>query len=137
MQVPFVVGIAAVALLVLLRHYAARRVAARQGQFVWLMFVPTLIGGIAFLWAGIQMLAAAPPVGVVSAIAGGIYLTVVLRFLMRLSRSVTSAAPQDDLATAMTEPFVDFVRATMGLVLIAGLVAMVGLIVLGVSLAVR
>jgi amino acid transporter len=131
------VGIAVVAALVLLRYFAARRVAARQGQFVWLAFVPTLIGAVVILWTGVQMLATMPVVGVVIMIAGGIYLAVALRFLSRLSRSVTAAGPEDDVGAAMTESLVDYMSTIMGLLLIAGLVALVGLIVWGVSQAAR
>jgi hypothetical protein len=67
-----------------------------------------VIGGIMIAWAGIQMLATAPLVGAAMAIGGGIYLTVVLRLLARLTRSVTSAGPKDDIGTAVTEPIVDY-----------------------------
>jgi hypothetical protein len=131
------VGIAVVAALVLLRYVAARRVAARQGQFVWLAFVPILIGAIVILWTGVQMLATEPIVGVVILIAGGIYLAGTLRFLTRLSRSVTAAGPQDDIGAAMTEPLVDYMSTLMGLLLIAGPVSLVGLIAWGVGQAAR
>ncbi len=131
------VGIAVVAALVLLRYFAARRVAARQGQFVWLAFVPTLIGAIVILWTAVQMLATEPVVGVVILIAGGMYLAGALRFLARLSRSVTAAGPQDDIGAAMTEPLVEYMSTLMGLLLIGGLVAFVGLIAWGVSQTAR
>jgi hypothetical protein len=137
MDSPAVVGIAVVAALVLLRYFAARRVAARRGQFVWLVFVPTPIGCVVILWTGVQMLATMPVVGVVIVIAGGIYLAVAVRFLSRLSRSVTAAGPQDDIGAAMTEPLVDYMSTLIGLLLIGGLVALVGLIVWGVSQAAR
>jgi len=135
MDSPLALGIAVVALLVVIRHMAARRVLAQQGQFVWLMFVPTLIGAVVVLWAGTQMLAKVPIGGVLMVIAGGVYLAVVLRFLTRLSRSVSAAGPQDDLATTVTEPVVDYVSTMAGLLLIGGLVAVVGLIVWGVTQA--
>lgn len=137
MDSPAVVGIAVVAALVLLRYFAARRVAARQGQFVWLAFVPTLIGAVVILWTAVQMLATAPVAGVVIMVAGGIYLAVALRFLTRLSRSITAAGPQDDIGAAMTEPLADYMSTMVGLLLIAGLVTLVGLIVWGVSQAAR
>lgn len=134
---PVILGAAVVAVLVALRHVAARRVVARQGQFVWLMFGPTLIGGIVILWAGIQLFTTVPIVGAAMTIAGGVYLAVVLRFLARLSRAVSSAGPQDDIGAAITDPVVDYVSTMMGLILIGGLVAVVGLIVWGVSQAAR
>ena len=50
-----IVAIAVVAFFVLLRHFAARRVLAGHGRFVWLMFLPTLLVSVALLWAPIQM----------------------------------------------------------------------------------
>lgn len=135
MDTPVVFGIAVVALLVVIRHFAARRVLARQGQFVWLMFVPTQIGAVVILWAGIQTLATVPIVGALMVIAGAVYLAVVLRFLTRASRSISAAGPQDDIGTALIEPVVDYMSTVMSLVLIGGLVALVGLIVWGVTQA--
>jgi hypothetical protein len=137
METPVLVGIAFVVLLVGARHYAARRVMARQGQFVWLMFVPTLIGGIVIPWAGLQVLTTAPLVGASMVIGGGIYLAVILRFLTRLSRTVTSTGSEDDIGTAVTESIVDYLGAVVGLTLIGGLVAVVVLIAWGVSQAAR
>ena len=133
MEMPVVVGIVVVALLVLLRLFAARRVAARQGHFVWLMFVPTLFWGVAILWVSMGMLVSAPLLGALTAISGAIYLAVFVRFLTRLSRSVTATGPQDDITTAMTEPLVDYTSTMVGLLLIGGLAAVVGLIIWGVS----
>ena len=130
-----VVGIVVVALLVVVRHIAARRVAARDGRFVWPMFVPTLIVGVVILYVSIQILATEPLLGAVMAVGGVIYLVTLVRFLVRLSRSVTSATPQDDLATAITEPMVDYMSTMVGLGLIGGVVAVVVLIVWGVTRA--
>jgi hypothetical protein len=136
MEIP-VAGIAAVVFLVLLRHFAARRVSARQGRFVWLLFVPTLFGSVVILWASAQTFASAPILGALMAVAGAIYLAVLVRFLTRLSRAVTSAGPQDDVEAAITDPLVDSMSTLMGLILIVGLVAVVGLIVWGVGQAAR
>ena len=131
METLVLVGIAFVVLLVGVRHYAVRRVMARQGQFVWLMFLPTLIGGIVIPWAGLQMLATAPLVRASMVIFGGIYLAIVLRFLTRLSRTVTSTGAEDDISTAVTEPLVDYLGTIVGLTLIGGIVAVVVLIAWG------
>lgn len=134
---PVVLGLVVVALLVAVRHFAARRVLARQGQFVWLMFIPMLVGGVVILWAGIQLLATVPIAGVATTLAGSLYLALLLRVLARLSRSVSSAGPQDDIGTAVTEPLVDYLSTTMGLMLVGGVVAVVALIVWGISQAAR
>jgi hypothetical protein len=132
MQLPLFTGLAVVLVLGLLRHYARRRVAAGQGEFVWLMFLPTLLGGFVILGAGIQMLTTTPAAGVVMAITGSVYLAVLIGFLTRSSRAVTASGPE-----AMIEPLVDYTRTLVGLILIGGLAALVGLIVWGVSQAAR
>lgn len=130
-------GIVLVVLVVLLRHFAARRVRARQGQFVWLMFVPTLFGSVVILWVSIQVFASAPLLGALMAIGGGIYLFVLIRFLTRLSRSVTAATPEDDIGAVILEPVADYMTAWSAMMLIGGLVAVVGLIVWGVTQTAR
>ncbi len=135
MDSPLLPGIAVAVLLVTVRHVAARRVLARQGQFVWLMFAPTLIGAVVIVWVGIQMVTTVPAVGVLLVIAGVVYLAVARRFLTRAARSVSAAGPQEDIGTALTEPLVDYMTTIAGLVLIGGVVALIGLIAWGVTQA--
>jgi hypothetical protein len=134
-EAPVVVGVGVVAVLVLVRHAAARRVAAGRGGSVWLMFVPTLAGGFAILGAGIQLLPTATPAGIVMAIVGSTYLAILIGFLTRLSRAATAAGTEDDIAAALTEPLADFTSSVVGLLLIGALVALVGLTVWGASQA--
>lgn len=134
---PVIVGVAVVALLVALRHLAARRVVARQGQYVWLMFAPTLIGGIVILWAGIQMLTTVPILGAAMTIAGGLYLALLVRLLVRLPHTVSSAGPLDDIGEAIIEPVVDYISTFTALALVGGLVAVVALIVWGIGQTAR
>jgi len=137
MDTPVVVGIAVVAVLVLLRHCAARRVAARQGRFVWLLFAPELFCSVVILLVSIRVFTSAPIVGVLIAISGVICLAALVRFLTRLSRSVTSTGPQADITEAVVEPLVDYSLTLVGLLLAGSLIALVGLIIWGVSLAAR
>jgi hypothetical protein len=134
-ELPIVAGIAVVVFLFATRQYAYRRVAARDGRFVWLVFLPTLLGGFAILGAGVQMLVTLPPVGVVMVVTGSVYLAVLLGFLTRVSRSVNSAGPGDDIGEALTQPLGEYVITLMGLVLIGGIAALVGLLVWAVSQA--
>jgi hypothetical protein len=130
MEVPFVTGSVVVALLTLVRRYAGRHAAAGEGEFLWLMFLPTLLGGFVILGAGIQMLVTVPAAGVVMAVTGSVYLAALFGFLTRSSRAVTPAGPQ-----ALIEPLVDYTTALVGLVLIGGVAALVGLLVWAVSQA--
>ena len=124
------------ALLFVIRLYGLRRIAAGQGRFVWLASMPFLIPVAMILWGGVHILADEPLVGVVLLVVGGIYAALLLRFLTRFSRIVTSVGANGDRAAAM-EPAVDFTVTMVGLMLIGGLVAVVGLIVWGVSEAAR
>jgi hypothetical protein len=129
-ELPLVVGIVVLVLLALVRAYARRRVATRDGRFIWLVFLPTLIGGFVILGAGVQMLVTAPAVGVVMAITGSVYLAVLIGFLTRASRSATASGPE-----AMTEPLVDYIGTLTGVLLIGAVSAAVGLVVWAASQA--
>jgi len=131
-EVQVVIGIVALISLFLLRLFAVGRVAARQGQFVWLVFIPTLLIGVAMLWVSIQVFARDPFLGALVAVIAVIYLVTLVRFLRGMSRSVSSSAPEEDLVTAITEPFAEYVGTTVALGLIAGVIALFGLLIWGV-----
>jgi hypothetical protein len=131
-----VVAVAGAAILSMLLLYGRRRVAAGQGRFVWLMSAHLLVGAGMILWGGVHILADEPLVGVALLVGGGIYVVILFRFLTRLSRSITSVGAGGDLTAAM-EPAVDFTVTMVGLMLIGGLVAVIALIVWGVSQAAR
>jgi hypothetical protein len=132
-ETPVAIGLIAVTLLFLLRRYAARRVAARRGRFVWLYFLPTLFGSLVILWASIQLFSNAPLLSVVMTIVGLVYFAALVRLLTLVSSSITAAKSQDELVTAVTEPMVDYSVTIMGLVLIVGLLALVAVIIWGLS----
>jgi hypothetical protein len=135
MDSSLLIGVTAVAFLLLLRRYAARRMVARQGQFIFIWFLPTLIFGFLVLGRGIQMLPVSPPAGVVVTVTGSIYLALLLGMLTRVSRSISSAGPGDDIGAAMTEPLGEYMISVLGLVLIGGIAALVGLLVWAASQA--
>ena len=128
-----IVAIAVVAFFVLLRHFAARRVLAGHGRFVWLMFLPTLLVSAALLWVPIEMFTTAPLLGALAAIISVIYASLLLRLLIRLNRSVNAAGPQGDIASVIAEPLGEYMVSLFAVVLIGALVAVVTLIVWAVS----
>jgi hypothetical protein len=129
------VGIAGVAFLILARHYAARRLAARHGPFIFVLFLPTLIFGFLVVGIGIRGLGSSPAVGAVIVLTGSVYLALLLGFLTKASRSVSSGRPGDDVVEALTQPLGEFMTSVMGLVLIGGLAGLVGLLVWAASQA--
>jgi hypothetical protein len=118
---PLVAGVAVVVLLIAVRHYAIRQVAAGHGRFVWLMFGQSFISGLALLWVATRMFAMAPVAAVVTTVAGCIYLLALVRFLTRLSRSVNGAGGQGEAGIAMTDLLLKYLLAWLGVVLIGGL----------------
>jgi hypothetical protein len=135
MDRPLLIGIAAVAFLILLRRFAVRRIAARQGQFILVWFLPTLAFGFVVVGTGIQMLPSSPPAGALMVVTGSVYLALLLGSLTRASRSISAAGPGDDIGEAVTQPLGEYMVSVMGLVLIGGLVGLVGLLVWGASQA--
>ena len=130
-----VVGAVAVAAYVCLRIVAARRVTAGDGRFVWVVFAPTLVGCVAILWASATAQITMPLVGVPLAAGAVIYLLSAVRFLTRSMTRVDHARTPDEIASAVTEPFVEHMTLLIALMLIGGLVAVAGLIAWGVSRA--
>jgi hypothetical protein len=129
MERPLLVGIAGVAFLILVRHYAARRVAAGRGQFILLLFLPTLMFGFVVVGIGIQELQSSAAGGAVIVVTGSVYLALLLGFLTRASRSVTAAGPGDDVAEALTQSAGEFLVSVMALLLIGSLAGVIGLLV--------
>ena len=128
-----VVGAVAVVAFVCLRIVAARRVAAGDGRFVWVVFAPTLVGCVAILWAAASDLTTMPLVGVPLAAGAVIYLSSSVRFLTRTMTGVDHARTPDEIAAAVTDPFVEHVTLLIVLGLIGGLIAVAALIAWGVS----
>jgi hypothetical protein len=132
---PAVVGVGVVALLVVVRRLAVRRVVARQGKFVWLVFAPSVIASLAVVLIGIWNLGRIPFGGAAMILAGGLYLLIVVRFLARLSGSVSSTAPEADLVTAITPALTEYFATMAAVMLIGGLLIVAGLILWGISQA--
>ena len=127
--------VAAVGLTVL-RVYAARRVAARQGQFVWLMFPATLIGPLAIAWAAVQLLPRCSgderhPGRECRWLRG-------LRWCDSTSACPAPCRPRHparSIPVTVTDAYAEHVTAMLGFILLGGLVAMVALLVWAVSQA--
>ena len=76
-----------------------------------------------------------PLMGVPLAVGAVIYLSSNVRFLRRTMTGVNQARTPDEIAAAVTDPFVEHVTLLIVLVLIGGLIAVAGLIAWGVSRA--
>ena len=123
--------------LTVLRVFAARRVAAREGRFVWLMFPATLIGPLAIAWAAVQLFPDAPVMSATLAASAVGYGALMVRFHVRLSRAVSSAPPGQAMPVTATDVYADHLTTMLGFILLSGLVAMVALLIWAVSQAGR
>ena len=128
---PLVVGV--VVLVAAGRHVARRRVAAGQGAWVWVIFAPMILGGLVSLWAAGTMLAAAPVIGIATAVVVCLYLASVVLMLGRASRGISAATSPEELESALTVPMTDHAVRLMGAMLLGGLIAVVALIIYGVT----
>ena len=132
METPVVVGFAAVAALVLLRIVGAAGVASRRGAFVWVVFFPSVLIGGLILWVAVEVAPSSPIVAGLLALFGVAYLVLVVRWLARLSRSVSSTQPGEDLGAALVEPLSGFAGALTALVLMFAILTMGVLLVAAV-----
>ena len=125
----------AVPLFVWLRIVAARRVAAGDGRFVWVVFGPTLVIGVALVWVALTEVTTLLPVTVVLAIGALAYLLSAVRATSRAMTGVKQARTPDEIAAAVTDPFVEHMTILIVLGLIGGLIAVAALIAWGVTRA--
>ena len=130
-----VVGAVAVAAFVWLRIVAARRVAAGDGRFVWVVFAPSLVAGMGLVAAAAADFGASPIVGVAFAIGAVIFLFSAVRFTMRAASGVDRARSADEIAAAVTDPFIEHTVLLISLILVGGLLSVAALIVWGISRA--
>jgi hypothetical protein len=138
MEWPAVSAIAVVLVAIVpLRLFAGRQVRAGRGRFVWVIFAPTLLVTAAPLWVAAVLFPTQPLLAVFLAIGGLVFLGLLVLLLIRVSGGVSAAAPGEARADAVLKPLTDYVAATMGLLLIGGLVALVALLILAVSQAGR
>ena len=129
METPVILGSVAVGALLLLKLVGVAGIASRRGAFVWVVFLPSLFLAGLILWVAIQVAPSSLIVAAVIALFGAAYLVLLVRWLVRQSRSVSETQPAEDLGAALVEPLSGFAGATTALVLMFALVAVAVLIV--------
>ena len=132
-----VAGAAAVLVLVALRLIGVRAMGRRDGRFFWLIFVPSAFAAAVTVWFSIQVLWSWPLIGLPLGILAVLNAATLIRLISRVSRAVMATGPGDDIGAAAIEPFEDYAGVLTGVMLLGGLVAIVGLIILAVSQATR
>jgi len=130
LAVPEIIAIAiAVAALIAFRHYAARQVVARRGNFIWAFAFPMVLGPAVIVWAGLSLLSDAQAFGGVMLIAGLAIGTAELMFFRRISRAISAAPDGQDLGEALVKPTADFMLLMTGAGLIFAIVCCGALVV--------
>ena len=131
-EVELAVFVGLIAVAVAIRLVAARRVAAGDGRFVWLVFLPLVVACAAVVVLGLMVVSNSLALGAVMIVVGVVLGAASLRMSSTMSASVSKILPGGDITAAVTEPIAD-VALLWGLLLAGGaLLAVIGLIVWGV-----
>ncbi len=130
MELAVFVGL--IAVVVAIRLVAARRVAAGDGRFVWLVVLPLLLANAAVIVLGVKVASNSLVVGALMIATGVALGAASLRMSSRMSASISQTPRGGDVTAAVTEPLANF-ALLWGLLLAGGaLLAVVGLIVWGI-----
>jgi hypothetical protein len=112
------------AVLLVFRHIAIRRLGSRTG-YAWLTFAPGFVFPAVILWLSISLVGRQPILGLVLWLVGLGYCWL----LVRIARAAATASTPAEVIIATQAPTTDFV-------LITTILAVVGLIVLGIGMIV-
>ena len=131
MELPVFVGLIAVVIAIWL--VGARRVAAADGRFVWLVLLPLLVANGAVIVLGIKVATTSLVLGGLMVVVGVGLLAASVRMSSRMSASVSRTLPGGDITAALTEPLANFALLWGLLLAGAALVVVVALIVWGIA----
>ena len=120
------------ALLMLVRHLAARRVARGDGRFVWLVFLPSMVGFAALVVIGAQTTGTSPIAGIAMASIGLVFVVAMIKTFATMSARISAMHPGGDITPALTGPLANFALLWGVLLAVLALVAVIVLVVWGV-----
>jgi hypothetical protein len=106
--VEVVVGVALLGIWIGVRHYAARRIAAGQGRFVWLAFAPTALLMIYVLWIAVGLWATHPLMAVGIGLIGVPSLVLFTRGMRRMAADAGNADVAGNLSSSFSDYFIWF-----------------------------
>ena len=127
--VAFVAGAAA---LLVTGHFAARQVRRGRHRWVWLVRPWLLITPVLFVWGAWQTFETSLVAGLILVAFAILYGAAVYAMFHRMSARLSTTPPGADLFDAMAKPIEDFEVSIIGVTLIAGVIAVVVLIGVGV-----
>ncbi len=117
-----------------LRLLAARWVRAGHGNAVWLVSSPVLVMNAAVIVFGVSLGPAQPVIGTLIALVGAVVLAVFVNAFIDMSKRVSAMPANGDVSLALTDPLANVGVFMAGLFAVGGLVAVVVLVVWGLSL---
>lgn len=108
-------------LLVAGRMYAARKVAAGDAGYLWILFaVPLLIGGV-LMWAGLVMIYSSPVAGAFMLLFGVVWAIAAWRLVQSSSKGVRTATTPESRFDALFPVMSKFLLTTTVLGLLIGI----------------
>jgi hypothetical protein len=116
------ITVAVVVAILMLRHYAARQIAARRGRFVWAFAVPMLIGPPAMMWSAVGFAESSPRFAVLLFALGLLLLVVLLRFFTGAARAISATRPDQDLVEVLGDKMTDGIVGYVAIMLMIGIV---------------
>ncbi len=112
---------------------AAHRVRTGDRRLAWLLFAPMLVIGGMIVSAALVTIREAPLVGVPFAIGALLYLFVLVRCLVRFQRAAATTTSPEDLLNSAFEALGEVIAARAVLVLVGSLMAVVAILVWGIT----
>jgi hypothetical protein len=106
--VEVLVGVALLGIWIGIRHYAARRIAAGQGRFVWLAFAPMALLMIYVLWIAVGLWATHPLIAVGIGLLGVPTLVLFTRGMRRMAADAGNADVVGNLSSSFSDYFIWF-----------------------------
>jgi hypothetical protein len=106
--VEVLVGVALLGIWIGIRHYAARRIAAGQGRFVWLAFAPMALLMIYVLWIAVGLWATHPLIAVGIGLLGVPTLVLFTRGMRRIAADAGNADVVGNLSSSFSDYFIWF-----------------------------
>jgi hypothetical protein len=106
--VEVLVGVALLGIWVGIRRYAARRIAAGQGRFVWLAFAPTALLMIYVLWIPVGLWATHPLIAVGIGLIGVPSLVLFTRGMRRMAADAGNADVAGNFSSSFSDYFIWF-----------------------------
>jgi hypothetical protein len=110
----------------------ARRVAAGDGRFVWLVVLPSLLASGAVVVLGVEVASSSIALGALMVAVGLVLVAATVRMSSQMAAAVSRTPRGGDITPALVEPLANF-ALLWGILLAAGaLLAVVALIAWGV-----